>query len=284
MPFIELRRYCLFVRSAAAGTPTTARTFEPCTLPLALTPTRRSRCLSSSRTASTSFSEPSLSRPRSSGRWRSSMVRFATASWPMRTSRLRTFRATMSAGQPTKLSTTKRSPFDAEIALREVPRSMPTCSSSSAISTPFLRRVARAGVGVDPVEQRLGDLLPVLRAAEHGRLTLVRKTADLGQHRRHAGGDEDDERRALDAPVLQPRIDAAQAAEELLLQRRGEAVGLVAADVGVDAVEELAQVGHRIAGRSVLVGGEARERRIVRWAEVVGLDPVLGLVRGERVH
>jgi len=28
MPFMALRRYCLFVRSDAAGTPTTARTFD----------------------------------------------------------------------------------------------------------------------------------------------------------------------------------------------------------------------------------------------------------------
>ena len=36
MPFIALRRYCLFVRSAAAGTPTTARTFDAVDLPFAL--------------------------------------------------------------------------------------------------------------------------------------------------------------------------------------------------------------------------------------------------------
>ena len=41
------------------------------------------------------------------------------------------FFATMSAGQPTKESTTKRSPFDAEMALREVPRSMPTWRMSA---------------------------------------------------------------------------------------------------------------------------------------------------------
>jgi hypothetical protein len=66
------------------------------------------------------------------------MLRLATASWPMRTSRLSTLRATMSAGQPTKLSTTKRSPFDAEIELREVPRSIPTWRSSDAMrQVPF---------------------------------------------------------------------------------------------------------------------------------------------------
>ena len=43
---------------------------------------------------------------------------------------LEDLRATRSAGQPTKLSTTTRSPADVEIALRDVPRSMPTVKTS----------------------------------------------------------------------------------------------------------------------------------------------------------
>ena len=51
--------------------------------------------------------------------------------YTMSTDRFRLFFATLSAGQPTKESTTKRSPFDAEMALREVPRSMPTWRMSA---------------------------------------------------------------------------------------------------------------------------------------------------------
>src|SRR4029079_11087859 len=55
------------------------------------------------------------------------------------------------------------------------------------------------------------------------------------------------------------------------------------ADVGVDAVEKLAQVGDRIARGAVLVGGEGGELRIVRGTEVVGLDAVARAARGQRV-
>ena len=130
MPVSVLRSCCLLMRIASAGTPTTARTFCDPSFPpfsrLPLTPTSPSRWVSSSRTAARSFSEPSRMRPRSSGRCSSSMGRFSSASWPMSTSRLRILRETMSTGQPTRLLTTCRCPFEAEMELWEVPRSMPT--------------------------------------------------------------------------------------------------------------------------------------------------------------
>src|SRR5215212_5553189 len=283
IPFIELRRYCLFVRSAAAGTPTTARTL--CASVLPFTPTRRRRCLSSSRTASTSFSEPSFSRPRSSGRCRSSMVRFETASCPIRTSRLRTLRATMSSGHPTKLSTTKRSPFDAEIALRDVPRSMPTWRMSSAMirDSFLLRTIIRARIGAAAVEQRVGDLLPVLRAAQHRGLLCIRQATDFRQHGGHVGGDEDQERRPFDAPVFESGIAGAQFGVELVLHDGRELVRLVAARVGVHAVEELAHVAEGVAGDAVLLGGELRQRRIAGRAEVIRLDAAARGVFDDRV-
>src|ERR1051325_10403524 len=261
MPFIELRRYCLFVRSAAAGTPTTARTFSASVFPF--TPTRRSRCLSSSRTASTSLSEPSFKRPRSSGRCRSSMVRLDTASCPISTSRLSTLRATMSSGHPTKLSTTKRSPFDAEIALRDVPRSMPTWRMSSAMirDSFLLRPVVGARVRADAGHQRVGDLLPVLGAGQHRRFLLIGEAADFREHGRHVGGDEDDERRALDAPVFEAGIAGAQFRVELLLHDAGELARFVAPRVGVHAVEQFAHVSQRIPRHAILLGRELRERR-----------------------
>ena len=74
----------------------------------------------------------------------------------------------MSAGQPTKLSTTKRSPFDAEIALREVPRSIPTWEDlGSGHSDSF------PGVGMNAIEECLRDLLTVFGAAEHRRLAFI---------------------------------------------------------------------------------------------------------------
>src|SRR5438270_5789687 len=156
----------------------------------------------------------------------------------MSTDRLRIFFATMSAGQPTKESTTKRSPFDAEMALREVPRSMPTWRMS-AISSPFLLRCLRGGrVRVNSLGKRAGDLLPVFGALEHGDLAGVRHAADLGENRGHFGRDEHDERRAFDAPVLEPAVLRLQVREELLLDGGGEALRLVASRVGIDAVEE----------------------------------------------
>src|SRR5687768_12074013 len=248
IPFIELRRYCLFVRSAAAGTPTTARTFEASIFPFfPLTPTRRSRCLRSSRTASTSFSEPSFRRPRSSGRCRSSIVRFSTASCPMRTSRFRTFRATMSRGQPTKLSTTKRSPLDAEMALLEVPRSMPTLRISAILFISFLptRRV-RACIGADALEERPGDLLPVFGRPQHGRFLFVRDAADFREDGRHVRRHQYEERSALHAPVFQPRVFGTKRRVQLLLDDVGELLRFVPPRVGIDAFQQLAHVGHRV--------------------------------------
>ena len=115
-----------------------------------------------------------------------------------------------------------------------------------------------------PSNSACGDLLPVLRLAQHRRLFLVRDAADLGQDGRHVGGHEHDERRALDAPVLEAGVDVAQGGEELMLDGRGQLVRFVAPRVGVDAVEQLAHVGERVAGDAVLARRQRRQRRIVR--------------------
>src|ERR1051326_1913292 len=148
----------------------------------------------------------------------------------MSTDRLRIFFATMSAGQPTKESTTKCSPFDAEMALREVPRSMPTWRMS-AISSPFFR------IFRDALEQGAGNLLPVFRALEHRDFVRVRHAADFREDRRHLRRDEYDEGRALDAPVFESAVVRLQVRKELLLDGGGQALRFVAAGVGVDSVE-----------------------------------------------
>src|SRR5687767_10909006 len=105
----------------------------------------------------------------------------------------------MSSGQPTKLSTTKRSPFDAEMALREVPRSIPTWRISAILFVSFLRgRLCSfldiglldigASVSPNPFEECFSDGLPVLRCSQHRRFFFVRDTSDLGQDGRHVRG------------------------------------------------------------------------------------------------
>ena len=144
IPFIELRRYCLFVRSAAAGTPTTARTFAAVDLAVRADADEAEEMLEQLAHGldvllRAFFQQAALERAMKveHGAVGDGVVADEDV-------RLRTFFATMSAGQPTKLSTTKRSPFDAEIALREVPRSIPTWRISAIRSSSFLlRRVAR---------------------------------------------------------------------------------------------------------------------------------------------
>ena len=84
MPSMALRRRCRLTRKASAGTPTTARTCGRF-LPFCLSHARPMRWRSISCTASSSCSEPSLISPRSSGRRRSSIERFSSASRPTST-------------------------------------------------------------------------------------------------------------------------------------------------------------------------------------------------------
>src|SRR5690349_10198501 len=113
-------------------------------------------------------------------------------------SRFRTFRATRSAGHPTKLSTTIRSPADVEIALREVPRSMPTVNTLASLAPMFSgllvsRWCALVDVGVDAVEQGIRNRLPVLSVAEKRRFFEIRQARHFGENRGHPRRGEDDE-------------------------------------------------------------------------------------------
>src|SRR5688572_15288219 len=194
----------------------------------------------------------------------------------MSTVLLRTFFATMSTGHPTKLSTTNFSPFDAEIALRDVPRSIPTWSISGwdAISSCsfLLRRVVRRRVCVNPVEESLGDLLAVGIGTQQRRLVSVRQASHLGENRRHVRGYENDEWRSFHAPVLEPRIGFLETRIEVLLNACGQLLRFLAPSVGIHPVEQPAQVRQRISGGTVLRCRKLRERRVVGWTEIVGLD------------
>src|SRR5438876_8587235 len=177
----------------------------------------------------------------------------------MRTVRLRIFFATMSAGQPTKLSTTKRSPFDAEMELLEVPRSIPTwriCDVAIPLCSFLLLRAGTPGVLVNAIEQRLGDLLPVVGAPEHRRFAIVGKAAHLGQYRGHVSRHQNDERRPLHAPVFQTPIDDSKIRVELLLDRGGQSMRLIAAHIGVDTLEKLAEIGDGVSRDIVFRGGQ----------------------------
>src|SRR6185369_6505548 len=276
-PLRTSRRFCLLVRMAAAGTPSTARTDEASLPPFF--ETRSMRCPSSSRTAWMSLSDPSLISPRSSGRRRSSIVRCSRASLPTSTSRLRILRATRSAGQPTKLSMTMRSPVDVEIALREVPRSMPTvnippaCCSTAMSRLPASPRDALTEVRVNTVKQRVGDGLPVALPAEQLRLLVVREAGHLGENGRHPGADEHHERRGFDAPIFQNGVHASEIPEKRTLNRFREPPGFVLPGVEVDLVHEGAQVGQRVAGVAVFVRGNGVDGRIRRGPQVIRFDP-----------
>ena len=67
---------------------------------------------------------------------------------------------------------------------------------------------------------------------------------DLGQDRRHLGLDEHEEGRRAHAAVADFAADFAHRADQAPLHRGGQAAGLLLAQVAVDAVEELAHVGH----------------------------------------
>ena len=92
---------------------------------------------------------------------------------------------------------------------------------------------------MNSVVKRLGDLLAVVGFAEHRRFVSVRHATDFREDGRHLGRDEHDERCAFHAPVLKARVGAAQLTEELLLNFCGELLRLVAASVGINAVQQL---------------------------------------------
>src|SRR5262249_33255215 len=211
-PLSTSRRCCLFVRSAAAGTPSTARTGA---VSFAFFVTIESRWPISSRTASASFSDASLMSPRSSGRRRSSIVRLSRASLPTSTSRLSIFLATRSAGQPTKLSMTTRSPVDVEMALREVPRSIPTVNTPFASLAAIPRLLvflshALMEVRLNPGKQRVRNRLPVTHLTQKLCLVVVRQTGHFSENRGHSRGGEYDEWRRLHAPIFDIGIYPAQ--------------------------------------------------------------------------
>src|SRR5688500_4906353 len=203
------------------------------------------------------------------------MERLETASCPMSTVLLRTFFATMSTGQPTKLSTTNFSPFDAEIALRDVPRSIPTwrISGWDAISSCsfLLLRVICCRVCVNAVEESLADLLAVYIGPQQRRLVCVRQASHLAENRPHVAGHEDDDWSSFYTPALEPGIGFLGTRIEILLTTRGQLLRFLAASVSVPAVQQPAQVRQRISGGAVLRGRELRQRWIVGWAEIVGL-------------
>ena len=127
MPLSALRRCCLLIRIASAGTPTTARTGWR--LPFFGADERQQMAQQLARRLNVllrAFLDQAPFERSMEVEHRAVVERLPAD----QQSRLSTLRATMSAGQPTKLSTTYCSPFDEEMALRDVPRSIPTLSTS----------------------------------------------------------------------------------------------------------------------------------------------------------
>ena len=126
------------MRIAAAGTPTTARTGG--VLAVLRRHERQQVAQQLARrlevTIGAFLDQPALERPMQIEH--GAVVERVAAD---QRSRLSTLRATRSAGQPTKLSTTNCPPLEDEMALREVPRSMPTLNASSAGLLPRCRTV-----------------------------------------------------------------------------------------------------------------------------------------------
>jgi hypothetical protein len=83
-----------------------------------------------------------LSTPCSSGRYMFNDNRLATASSPYRTSLRSSFLLTTSLGYPTTDSIDSRTPLLEEIAVREVPRSMPMYSTPWSFVFCFVSVVA----------------------------------------------------------------------------------------------------------------------------------------------
>src|SRR5664280_563835 len=173
------------------------------------------------------------------------------------------------------------------MALRDVPRSIPTWRTSffPLMSTPSGgRMVPRLRVREDSVRKGLCDLLTIPGILEMTRLFVVRHGRDLREDARHLRGDEDDERRAPHAAVLEPGHDGPERGHEAALHGLGELPGLALARVGHDALQKAAKVGHRVARGAVLVSRELLDVRVRRGAEKIRLDATLVLHRGERVH
>src|SRR5262245_6569314 len=203
------------------------------------------------------------------------------ASRPMTMSRFKTLRATRSAGQPTKLSTTYCSPVDEEMALRDVPKSIPTltisppvCFSAAMRLHPF--RCVRSRFtdkALNPGNERLGYRLSVFRCLQPLRIRRIRQARDLSENRRHLSGNQDHERRHLDSAIDHSRLDAPQRAYERALNRHGEPFRFVPFRIRIDPLEQHPHIRQRVTG--VLVFG--RRNRIGLGAtartEVVGLNP-----------
>src|SRR5450759_5869359 len=116
------------------------------------------------------------------------------------------------------------------MALRDVPRSIPTWRTSffPLMSTPSGgRMVPRLRVREDSVRKGLCDLLTIPGILEMARLVVVRDRRHLREDARHLRGDEDDERRAPHAPVLEAGHDGAKRLHEPALHGLGELSGPV---------------------------------------------------------
>src|ERR1017187_8138102 len=111
------------------------------------------------------------------------------------------------------------------MALRDVPRSMPTWRTSFFLlmSTPFGgRMVPRLRVREDPLREGPRDLLTIRGVPEMARLVLVRDRRHLREDARHLRADEDDEGRASHATVLEAGHDRAERGHEPSLHGFGE--------------------------------------------------------------
>src|SRR5215207_6588450 len=138
------------------------------------------------------------------------MVRLSSASRPITRSFFSTLRATRSAGQPTKLSTTNCPPLEHEMALLDVPRSIPTRSGAAADCSSTLMAILPLcdcmsfliGETLNAACQRFGNRLAMRRRDEPFGLVGVGQAGHFRKDRGHVGCDEDHERRGLDAAIV----------------------------------------------------------------------------------
>src|ERR1039457_3238809 len=159
---------------------------------------------------------------------------------------------------------------------------MPTWRTSffPLMSTPFGgRMVPRLRVREDPVRKGPCYLLTIPGVPEMACLVLVRDRRHLREDARHLRGDEDDEGRAPDAPVLEPGHDGAKRLHEPALHGLGEPPGLALPHVFEHALEKPPEVGHRVARGAVLVARELLHVRVCRGAQEIRLDAALVLHR-----
>src|SRR5271169_2975249 len=173
------------------------------------------------------------------------------------------------------------------MALRDVPRSMPTWRTSffPLMSTPFGgRMVPRLRIREDPLRKGPRDLLTIRGVPETARLVLVRDRRHLREDARHLRGDEDDEGRASHATILEPGYDRPERGHEPPLHGLGEFPRLALPRVRKDALEKTPEIGHRVTRRTVLIESEPLDVRVGRRAEKIRLDATLLLDGRKRVH